>query len=137
MNVAVAEHAEEGTRGLEILGMDNSLIGLKVRTRLVRDAVAATRDNMVKDSRERPENWNRENVAIGHFHLSAATHGAQIVPQAGEIIRAAQLPVRCLVIVVQIGQLREIDSVHGDICSPVRCRHFHAACRKEGRREDR
>jgi len=36
--------------GLEILGMDNALIGLKVRTRLVRDAVAATRDNMVKDS---------------------------------------------------------------------------------------
>src|SRR6266487_3581322 len=117
MNVAVAEHAEEGTRGLEILCMDNSLIGLKVRARLVRDAVPATRDNMVKDSRERPENRNRENVAISHFHLSAATHGAQIVPQAGEIIRAAQLPVRRLVIVVQIGQLRKIDSVHGDIRS--------------------
>jgi len=50
MNVAVAEHAEERTRGLEILGVDDSLVSLQVRACFVRDAVPAARDNMIQNS---------------------------------------------------------------------------------------
>ncbi len=44
-------------------------------------------------------------------------HGARIAPQASEVIRAAELPLRGLVVIVQLGQLRKIDSGYGDIRS--------------------
>src|SRR6266498_602559 len=116
MNVAMAKHAEECRGSLEIAGMDNSIINLKARARFARDAVAAAGDNMVQNSGEWPENGNSKNVAVGHFHFSATIHIAGVAPQAGEIIGAAELPVRRLVVVVQIGQKREIDSVHGNVC---------------------
>src|SRR5213080_2035781 len=117
MNIAVAEHAKERAGCLEIAGMDSSLIYLEAGARLARDAVAAARDDMVENSRERSKNRNREDVAVSYFHLSVAMHGARIAAHTSEIIRAAQLPVRGLVVIVQIGQLRKIDSAYGDIRS--------------------
>src|SRR5947207_6379911 len=47
-------------------------------------------------------------------------HRARVATQAGEIIRAAQLPVCGLVVVVQIGQVRKIDCAYRNVCSIVR-----------------
>src|SRR5438034_1041729 len=117
MNIAVAEHAKEHAGCLEIAGMDNSLGYLKAGARLARDAVAAARDDMVENSRERSKNRNREDVAVGYFQLSTAMHSAGIASKASEVIGAAQLPARGLVVIVQVRQLRKIDSAYGDICS--------------------
>src|SRR5207249_2456801 len=117
MNIAVAEHAKEHAGCLEIAGMDNSLGYLKAGARLARDAVAAARDDMVENSRERSKNRNREDVAVGYFQLSTAMHSAGIASKASEVIGTAQLPARGLVVIVQVRQLREIDSAYGDIRS--------------------
>jgi hypothetical protein len=50
MNIAMAEHAEERAGCFEVIGMDDSLIDLKRRTRLVSNAVSAARNDKIENS---------------------------------------------------------------------------------------
>ena len=50
MNVATAEHTEERTSGLEILGVNDAVLDGEFGVCLVRDAVSATRNDMVQNS---------------------------------------------------------------------------------------
>ena len=50
MNVAVAKHTEEHASSFEIVGVNNTLVDLKVSAGFMRDAVPAARDDVVQNS---------------------------------------------------------------------------------------
>src|SRR5438045_1641702 len=120
MYIAMTQHAKERAVCVEIVGMNRSLIDLEVCTRFVRDAVSAAGKDPVQNSGERPKNRDGEDIAVGDFHLSTAAHGARIAAEPGEIVRAAEQAERCLVVVVQVSQQREIDFAYGNICPVMR-----------------
>ncbi len=114
MNVAVAKHAEECAGGFEIAGVNDCVLNGESRAGFACDAVAGAGHNMVQDFRKRTENRDGEYIAVGYFHFSVAAHGAGIAPEPGKIVATAQLAARSLILVIKIGQMREIDPGNGD-----------------------
>jgi len=78
MNIATTQHAEKFPRSLEVVGVNDPILDGEVGGGFPRDAVTCARNDGVEDGGQGPEHRYRENVAISHFDVSMAAHGARI-----------------------------------------------------------
>ena len=95
-----AEHAEEFASDLEIVRVNDAFLDGECRRRLPGDAVSAAGTNGVQNSGERPKDRYGKDVAVSHFEFAVASHLSPITADAVELVRAAQQPLRSLVVEV-------------------------------------
>ena len=115
MDIAVADHAEEFAGHFEIVGVNDAVLDRESGFGLARETVAGTGNDRGDQLRERTENGDGEDVALGDFRCACALHGAGIATGADPLIRAAQEAMLCLIFKIKISQAREIDAVESEV----------------------
>ena len=79
--------------------------------------IADSRQHFVQKIRQRPKNWNGEDVAVANFNLALAVYRTCITPDTGPFEMAIHEALRRLVLKIEIGQPGKIDPLHGHTCA--------------------
>src|SRR5262245_40391753 len=108
MNVAVTDHGKKLPCNFEIFGVNNAVLDREAGRGISSNAVTGAGNNRSHKSGQWTENRNRKNVAVSHRDFAVALHQSRLVAHAVEIVIAVKLAVSGLVVVIEIGQAREI-----------------------------
>ena len=113
----MADHSEQAAIDMEIRCANNAISHGEACARFARNVIADSRQHFVQKIRQRPKNWNGEDVAVANFNLALAVYRTCITPDTGPFEMAIHETLGRPVFEIEIGQAGEIDPLNGDVCA--------------------